>query len=44
MRQIPTIDQLKKEYIIDPQSSGTNITEDEKSIVDKLQKLLGTER
>ena len=44
MKQMPTIEKLKKGWGIDPQSSVTELTEDEKSIVDNLQELLGTEK
>ena len=44
MNQIPTIDKLKKEWGIDPQISGTELTEDENIIVNNLQELLGPER
>ena len=38
-----TIYKFKKEWGINPQSSGTDLTKDEKSIADNLQELMGTE-
>ena len=39
-----TIYKLKEEWCIDPQISGTELTEDKNSIVNNLQELLGPER
>ena len=43
MKQIPTIDKLKKEWGVYPHSKGTELTEDKKIIFYNLQELLGTE-
>ena len=43
-KQITTIYKLKKEGDIDPNSSGTELTEDENSMVNNSQELLGTDR
>ena len=43
-KHIPTIDKLKKGWGIDTQRKRTELTEDEKSIIDNLQELLVLER
>ena len=44
MKQMPTTEKLKKEWIIHPQISGTELTEDEEIIVNNIQELLGPEK
>ena len=44
MKQIPTIDKLKNNWGINPQSLGMYFTEDKNSIIDNQQELLGPER
>ena len=44
MKQVTTLKKLKYAWGIDPASSETGLTEDDNSILDYIQELLGTER
>ena len=44
MKNITNINSLKKQWGIDPKRSGTELAEDENTIVDNLQELLDLER
>ena len=44
MKQIPTINKLKKSWDIDPQILGTELTEYINIIINNLQEPLGVER